>query len=355
MLCCNFLKNTNVFNSVLIQLYGRDCLPGTVIQSMLQWAIALCRRVQLNVYSAPWLCGWWQVVRAQRLLSPHFPFPPLLPFWSFGEVSAELGGRNMLNCCQNQPPQYFQSLPPSFSFWGNLSCAGELWGKMILRLHLLTCPLFGTKNKARFPKTYSQGLFFSVLHCGVFLPWCCLCRIPQRMGGSEDICLPLSGSESAHDSCMAKPHCLPSYMRNKMMYIPCSCWGCIWPCNLPRYFKLLRTLRKRIPCWDLLQLSWPSNTDLMRTAPESIHLWVLKGETPSSAWSMLNWAACLASSVFPALARLSEHLQGALWHSPILWDHCCGLRETLCIQTSDEANLQADSGCSSWSLVLHQL
>lgn len=167
VLCCNFLKNTNVFNSVLIQLYGRDCLPGTVIQSMLQWAIALCRRVQLNVYSAPWLCGWWQVVRAQRVLSPHFPFP-LLPFWSFGEVSAELGGRNMPNCCQNQPPQYFQSLPPSFSFWGNLSCAGELWGKMILRLHLLTCPLFGTKNKARFPKTCSQGLFFSVLHCGFF-------------------------------------------------------------------------------------------------------------------------------------------------------------------------------------------
>lgn len=38
---------------------------------------------------------------------------------------------------------------------------------MILRSDLLTGPLFGTKNKARFPETYSQGLFFS-LHCGFF-------------------------------------------------------------------------------------------------------------------------------------------------------------------------------------------
>lgn len=225
MLCCNFFRNTNVFNSVLIQLYGRGCLPGTVTQSMLQWAIALCRRVQLNGYSAPWLCGWWQIVRAQRLLSPHFPSPPLLPFWSFGEVSAELEGRNMPNCCQDQPPQYFQSLPLSFSFWGNLSCAGELWGKMILRSDLLTGPLFGTKNKVRFPETYSQGLFCSVLHC-VFSSLM-LCGFPQRRGGSKDICLSLSGSEYAHDSCMAKPHYLSSCMGNKLMYISCSCWGYI--------------------------------------------------------------------------------------------------------------------------------
>lgn len=39
---------------------------------------------------------------------------------------------------------------------------------MILRSDLLTGPLFGTKNKARFPETYSQGLYFSVLHCGFF-------------------------------------------------------------------------------------------------------------------------------------------------------------------------------------------
>lgn len=47
MLCCNFL-NTNVFNSLLIQLYGRGCLPGTVIQSMLQRGMAMHRWVQLQ-------------------------------------------------------------------------------------------------------------------------------------------------------------------------------------------------------------------------------------------------------------------------------------------------------------------
>lgn len=334
MLCCNFLKNTNVFNSVLIQLYGRGCLPGAVTQSMLQWAIALCRRVQLNGYSAPWLCGWWQVVRAQRLLSPHFPSPPLLPFWSFGEVSAELGGRNMPNCCQNQPPQYFQSLPLSFSFWGNLSCAGELWGKMIFRSHLLTGPLFGTKNKARFPETHSQGLFFSVLHCGLFF---------------LDVACVGSLREGVALRTFASPYLDLHMIHPWQNLIACPyAWRIRW-CTSPAHAEVASgpvTCLEISNCSGLLGKE--SYVETCSSRDELTFKHWFHGNSPwihsvvsFKGWNTLQWLehvelGCSFNFIsVPSSCQAVRALQGVLWHSPILWDHCCGLRETLGIQTSN--------------------
>lgn len=310
---------------------------------MLQWAIALCRRVQLNGYSAPWLCGWWQVVRAQRLLSPHFPSPPLLPFWSFGEVSAELGGRNMPNCCQNQPPEYFQSLPLSFSFWGNLSCDGELWGKMILRSDLLTGPLFGTKNKASFPETYSQGLFFSVLHCGFFF-------LDVSVGSlREGVALRTSASPYLD----LKLHIIHAWQN----LIACLHAGGIRSCTSPAPAEAASS---PVACLEISNCSGllgkESHVETGSSRDElTLKHWLHWFHENSSwihsvvsfkGWNTLQWlehvelgclfnfisvsSFCQAGSALPGCTA-PEHFQ--LWHSSILWDHCCGSRQTLCIQT----------------------
>lgn len=161
MLCCSFL-NTNVFNSLLIQHYGRGCLPGTVIQSMLQWGTAMHRWVQLQkqpfqLLGCVWLCWWWQVVKTQRLLSPHFPSPPLPCFWSFGQVSAELAERIMPSWCCKQFCQCCQNLHLTSSFQGNPSWSQELCRRMILESDLLQGHCLLPKIKGESQKAIAQA------------------------------------------------------------------------------------------------------------------------------------------------------------------------------------------------------
>lgn len=107
-----------------------------------------------------------------------------------------------------------------------LESSGGRWflGQIFSQAHYLV-----PKIKQGSQKPITKVSFLTALW--VFLPWCCLCRIPQRRGGSEDICLSWSGS--VHDSCMVKPHCLPSAWRGRWCTSPAHAEAASSPVTCP--------------------------------------------------------------------------------------------------------------------------